>query len=237
VAEAVGADSYRERPPLLAGYYTYWSDLPMAGRFETFIRPHRGFAAVPTHDGLTLVIAGWPYSEFEANKKDVEGNYLRTLGLVPAFQERIRAATRQARFAGTPVPNFFRKPYGPGWALVGDAGYTKDPITAQGITDGFHDAERCAHALHEVFSGARPFDEAMGGCQRARDDHALPMYEFTCQLATLEPPPPEMQQLFRAIHGNPSAMDGFVQMNAGTLSPACFLSPANVSAIMATARP
>ena len=100
------------------------------------------------------------------------------------------------------MPNFFRKPYGPGWALVGDAGYNKDPITAQGINDAFRDAERCATALDQAFSGARSFDDAMGEYQRARDEHVLPMYEFTCQLATLEPPPPEMQQLFGAIHGN-----------------------------------
>ena len=48
------------------------------------------------------------------------------------------------------------------------------------------------------------------------------MFEFTCQLATLEPPPPEMQQLFGAIAGKPKAMDAFVQMNAGTISPAEF---------------
>ena len=75
----------------------------------------------------------------------------------------------------------------------------------------------------------------MGGYQRERDEHALPMYEFTCQLATMEPPPPEVQQLFGAIWGNQRAMDGFVQMNAGTISPAQFFSPENVGAIMAAA--
>ena len=119
----------------------------------------------------------------------------------------MRGAKREAPFAGAPVPNFFRKPYGPGWALVGDAGYNKDPITAQGINDAFPDAERCAAALDQAFSGARPFDAAMGDYQRARDEHALPMYEFTCQLATLEPPPPEMQRLFGAIPGNQPAME------------------------------
>jgi hypothetical protein len=73
----------------------------------------------------------------------------------------------------------------------------------------------------------------MGEYQRTRDQQALPMYEFTCQLATLEPPPPQMQQLFGAIHGNRSAMDGFVQVNAGTISPAEFFSPDNVARIMA----
>jgi 2-polyprenyl-6-methoxyphenol hydroxylase-like FAD-dependent oxidoreductase len=236
LAEAVRPDQYNERPPLLAAYYTYWSGLPIDGRFETYIRPHRGYAAAPTHDRLTLTVGGWPHAEFEANKKDVEGNFLKMFDLVPEFAARIRGAKRVAPFAGAAVANFFRKPYGPGWALVGDAGYNKDPITAQGITDAFRDAERCAAALHETFTDARSFDDVMGEYQRARDEHVLPMYEFTCQLATLKPPPPEMQQLFGAIHGNQKAMDGFVQMNAGTISPAEFLSPENVAAIMAAAR-
>jgi 2-polyprenyl-6-methoxyphenol hydroxylase-like FAD-dependent oxidoreductase len=236
VAEALRPEQYHERPPLLAGYYTYWRDLPMDGRFDTYIRAHRGFAVAPTHDGLTLTVGGWPYAEFEANKKDVEGHFLKMFDLVPAFAERVRGATRAAPFAGAAVPNFFRTPYGPGWALVGDAGYNKDPITAQGIIDAFRDAELCATAADQTFTGARSFDDAMGDYQRTRDQHALPMYEFTCQLATLEPPPPEMQQLFGAIHGNRQAMDGFVQMNAGTISPAEFLSPQNIGAITATAR-
>ena len=166
----------------------------MQGRFEIYIRPHRGFAAVPTHADLTLVIAGWPYAEFAANKADIEGNYLRTLSLVPGFAERLRSARREARLAGAAVPNYFRKPYGPGWALVGDAGYNHDPITAQGIHDAFRDAEQCAFALDHAWSGACAFDEAMAGYQRARDERVLPIYEFTCELATLAPPPPEMQR-------------------------------------------
>jgi 2-polyprenyl-6-methoxyphenol hydroxylase-like FAD-dependent oxidoreductase len=232
VAAALKPEQYNERPPLLAAYYTYWRDLPMDGQFDTYIRPHRGFAAAPTHDGLTLTVGGWPHAEFEANKKDVEGHFLKMFDLAPAFAERVRGAKRAAPFAGAAVPNFFRKPYGPGWALVGDAGYNKDPITAQGITDAFRDAELCAGAADQTFAGARSFDEAMGEYQRTRDQQALPMYEFTCQLATLEPPPPQMQQLFGAIHGNQSAMDGFVQVNAGTISPAEFFSPENIGRIM-----
>jgi 2-polyprenyl-6-methoxyphenol hydroxylase-like FAD-dependent oxidoreductase len=156
--------------------------------------------------------------------------------LVPEFAERVRGAKRVAPFAGTPVANFFRQPYGPGWALVGDAGYTKDPITAQGINDAFRTAELCATAVDQTFGGARSFDDAMREYQQRRDEHVLPMYEFTCLLATLEPPPPEMQQLFGAIHGNRAAMDGFVRMNAGTISPAEFLSPESVGAIMRAAQ-
>lgn len=232
VAETVRPEQYNEKPPLLAAYYTYWSDLPIDGRFETYIRARRGFAAAPTHDGLTLTVGGWPHAEFETNKRDVEGNFLKMFDLAPEFADRIRGAKRAASFVGAAVTNYFRKPYGPGWALVGDAGYNKDPITAQGINDSFHDAERCAKAVDDTFTGARTFDDTMGEYQRGRDQHVLPMYEFTCQLATLEPPPPQMQQLFRAIHGNQKAMDGFVQMNAGTISPAEFLAPENVGAIM-----
>jgi 2-polyprenyl-6-methoxyphenol hydroxylase-like FAD-dependent oxidoreductase len=222
VADAVRPEQYNEKPPLLAPYYTYWSNLPMDGRFETYIRPHRGFAAAPTHDGLTMTVAGWPYPEFEANKKDVEANFLKLFDLAPEFADRMRGAKREAPIAGVPVSNFFRKPFGPGWVLVGDAGYNKDPITAQGISDAFRGAEKCAIALDQIFSGGRSFDEAMAEYQRTRDEAALPMYEFTCQLATLEPPPLQMQQLLGAILGSQKAMDGFAQMNAGTISPAEF---------------
>jgi 2-polyprenyl-6-methoxyphenol hydroxylase-like FAD-dependent oxidoreductase len=123
VARAVGPEQYHERPPLLCGYYSYWSGLPMDGRFETWVRPDRSWAAWPTHDDLTLVIGGWPYAELETNRDDIEGNLLAMLEMAPAFAERVRVATREERFVGTAVPNYFRRPYGPGWALVGDAGY------------------------------------------------------------------------------------------------------------------
>lgn len=235
LARAVGAEQYHERPPLLAGYYSYWSGLPMHGRYDIFIRERRGFGAAQTHDGLTIIVGGWPYAEFETNKHDVEHHFLRMLDLAPAFAERVRGARREAPFVGMPVTNFFRTPYGPGWVLVGDAGYTKDPITAQGISDAFGDAERCSAALDAALSGRRSFGDVMAESQRERDEHALPMYEFTCQLASLEPPPPEMQQLLGAIHGNQAAMDGFVRMNAGTISPAVFFSPENLGPIMGAA--
>ncbi len=236
VAEAVGADTYRQTPPLLAAYYSYWSGLPIEGRFEIYIRPGRGFAAAPTHDGLTVVIGGWPHAEFEANKSDVEGNFDRMLDLAPEFAERVRGAERETRFAGAILPGYFRKPYGPGWVLVGDAGYLKDSITAQGIVDAFRDAERCATALHEVFSGARAFEDAMADYHRDRDRHVLPMYELTCQLATLAPPPPDIQRLLTAMQGDQAAQDGFVQANAGTISPAAFFSPDNIGAILSKLR-
>ena len=232
LATAVRPEQYDEKLPLLAAYYTYWSGLPMNGRLENYIRDRRGFMAVPTHDDLTLVIAGWPHAEFAENRKDIEGHYRKTIAMAPVFADRMRGARQEARFAGTAVPNYFRKPYGPGWALVGDAGYNKDFITAQGIMDAFLDAERCAAAIDEALSQKRPFDDAMAAYQHSRDARVKAMYEFTCMLATLEPPPPELQQLLGAAHGNREAMNDFVRMNAGTISPAQFFAPANVDAIM-----
>ncbi len=235
VARAVRPAQYHEKPKLQASYYSYYSGLPMDGRFEVHLRPDRGFAVWPTNDGLTLVIGGWPYAEFEANRTDVEGNLEKMFELVPQFADRIRAARREERFAGMAVPNLFRTPFGPGWALAGDAGYVKDFITAQGIADAFRDAELCAAALDEAFSGARSFDAAMGEYQRTRDQRVLPIYEFTTQLATLEPPPPELQQLLGAVSGNQEAMDAFAQVNAGVTSPAEFFAAENVGRIFAEA--
>ena len=236
VAAAVRPPHYHDKPPLLCGYYAYWSGLPMAGRFENYIRPHRGWAACPTHDDLTIVVAGWPAAEFAANKTDIEANYLKTFDLAPDFAERLRAARRETRIVGTTVPNYFREPYGPGWALVGDAGYNKDFITAQGISDAFRDAELCATALDQALSGTRPFGEAMSRYQAARDEHVLPMYEFTTQLATLEPPPEELRHLLAAVHGNQEAMDGFARTNAGVMSPADFFSDENTGRVFAASR-
>ena len=122
VAATVEPERYREKPPLLCGYYSYWSDLPMDGRFDTYIRPERGFAACPTHDDLTLVVAGWPYAEFAANKADIEGNYLKTLELAPAFADRVRGATREDRFYGMAVPTISEGPTARGgrWSVTPD---------------------------------------------------------------------------------------------------------------------
>jgi flavin-dependent dehydrogenase len=233
VAKSVAPEQYNEKPRLQSSYYTYFSGLPLDSGIEIYVRPDRAFAAMPTHDNLTMVIAGWPYAEFEANRRDVEGNYLKTFDLVPAFAERIRAARREERLVGMAVSNFFRRPFGPGWSLVGDAGHTKDFITSQGISDAFRDAELCAAAIVAAFADETSFDDAMARYQSARDQHVLPIYEFTTQLALLEPPPPEMAQLLAAVCGNREAMNDFVRMTAGVMSPAEFFAPDNVERILA----
>jgi len=236
VAKVVGPEQYHDKPKLQWSSYTYWSGLPVDG-FEIVVRPDRGWGALPTNDGLTLLVVGWPHGESAAYKADIETNYLKTLELAPEIADRVRAATREARFAGGAVPNFFRKPFGPGWTLVGDAGYTKDPITAQGISDAFRDAELCSTALDQTFDGGRPFHDAMSEYHRARDAAVAAIYDFTTQLATLQAPPEEMQRLLGAVHGNQDAMDAFAGITAGTVSPAEFFDPQHIFGIMRAAAP
>ncbi len=235
VADAVDAQEYNEKPRLQVSYYSYWSGLPMSGRFETTIRPGRGYAAWPTDDDLTLVIAGRSIDEFDAVRQDIEGTYLETLEIAPAFAERVRGARREARFVGTAVRGYFRKPFGAGWALVGDAGYNKDFITAQGIHDAFRDAELCATALDETLQGGRSFERAFGEYQARRDECVLPMYAFTADLAAMEPLPPGLEQLLSAVSTSQEAMDAFARVAAGVTSPAEFFSDENAQRMLASA--
>jgi 2-polyprenyl-6-methoxyphenol hydroxylase-like FAD-dependent oxidoreductase len=122
---------------------------------------------------------------------------------VPTLAERMDGGKREERFAGTGfIPNFLRKPYGAGWALVGDAAYHKDPITTQGITNSFSHVELLAEALDEVFSGRRKTDQALADYETRRNEDVLPMFEHTTQLAKLEPPPPEVLRLLNSLRVN-----------------------------------
>jgi flavin-dependent dehydrogenase len=236
LAKAVTPEIYNERPTLQGGYYAYWSGLPMDGRFEFFLGDGCGFAAADTNDGLTMVVGGWPIAQFEATTVAPETHYLKLFDHAKGFRERLAGARRESKIFGGSTPNFFRKPFGPGWALVGDAGYLKDPVTAQGIVNAFRDAELVTTAIDAWRSGTRPYDAAMADYQATRDRESLPMFNFTCQLAALEPPPPDFVALLGAVHGNQEATDHFCRINAGVTSPDEFFAEANVGRIFAAAQ-
>jgi len=128
-----------------------------------------------------------------------------------------------------------RKPWGPGWALVGDAGYHRDPITAQGISDAFRDAELLAEAIDAGLSVRRPLDQALGDYERRRDEAVRPMYELTYQFASLQPPPPETQQLIGALRHDQAQTDRFLGTIAGSVPIPEFYAPENLGRIMAAA--
>ncbi len=237
VARTVQAPAYNERPAQTCFYYTYWSGMPLDGT-TVYMRPARGLTAFNTNDGLVGIAVQWPHAEFQAVRADIEGHYMAALDLVPDLAARVRGAEQAERFVGTgDLATYFRKPYGPGWALVGDAGHYLDPMTAHGISDAFRDAELLTSALHAGLSGVQPLDEALAGYEGARNEAAMPIHELTAQLAALEPPPPEMQQLLVALIGNPGQTDRFFGALTGTVPIPEFMSPANLGSIMAAAGP
>ena len=129
---------------------------------------------IPTNDDLTAVVVTWPVEEFEANRRDLLGNYLRAFDADPSLAERVRAGRRETRLVGAKMDNFYRRSHGPGWALIGDAGYHKDAVTAQGITDAFRDAELMASSLDDAFTDGRSMDEALAAYERTRDRSTRP---------------------------------------------------------------
>ena len=120
---------------------------------------------------------------------------------------------------------------------MGDAGYHKDPITAQGITDAFRDAELLADALDAEFTGARPPDDALADYERIRNEETRPMYELTYEFASLAPPSPEQQALFGALRENAEDTDRFFGVVAGTVRPDEFFAPENIGRITGAPAP
>jgi 2-polyprenyl-6-methoxyphenol hydroxylase-like FAD-dependent oxidoreductase len=237
VARMVEAPMYNEQPASSCAYYSYWSDLPMSV-VELYLRPERAIIAAPTNDGLTLLIIYWPQTEFNRVRTDIEGEFMQALDGVPALGERVRAGSRKEPFRGSgDLPGFFRRPFGPGWALVGDAGYHKSPITAQGISDAFRDAELLSDAIDDAFAGRLPVDESLAGYERKRNEAVMPLYQMTCDMAKLEPPAPEMQSLFAALRGNEEEIGRFIGTIAGTVPIPEFFSPGNMQKIMTHGAP
>jgi flavin-dependent dehydrogenase len=227
VAEAVNARAYRTKPPQSMAFYTYWEGVPADGG-AMYARPGCALGAWPTNDGLLMTYLAWPIARFGEFRQDVEGNFLRTLDTV-GLGDRIRAGRRAERFRGTPdLPAYFRQPYGPGWALVGDAGLLLDPITGQGIGHAFRDAELLADAAADGLGGIRPLGKALGQYHRARDKAARPMYDFTARLAAVNPPTPSETALFQALSRRQEDSDAFFGALTGSVPLGEFMSPKNM---------
>lgn len=227
VARAVKAAAYKSRPSYTCAYYSYWSGVPVEGA-EVYLRPRRVVGAWPTNDGLTVIYVAAPLGEFGEFRAAVETNYLKTISQLPSLDARVRGGRRVERFSGTAdLPNLFRKSFGPGWALVGDAGYHRDPITAQGITDAFRDAELLAGAIDDGFSGRQPLGAALAGYERRRDRAVRAMYWFTCYFAA-HLVPPGGRPLLRALRDNQAGTDRLFGTLAGTMPITGFFSPAHL---------
>jgi 2-polyprenyl-6-methoxyphenol hydroxylase-like FAD-dependent oxidoreductase len=232
VAARAGSAPYKQTPSLTGAFYTYWEGVSLRGG-ELYGRPGRAFGAWPTNDGLTITFASWPVDEFDDFRSDVEGNFLRTADLAGDLGERLRSGRRVERFRGTrDLPNAIRTPYGPGWALVGDAGLVMDPITGQGIGHAFADAELVSDALEAGLGGSRPLDEAMAEYQSVRDRDRMPMYETTLDIASFARSPEEGAILFGAVAKSQEHTDQFLGVITGAVSPDVFFAPRNLLCVL-----
>lgn len=204
IARSVGAPIEVARHSDGAAHYAYYAGPEWQG-IEFFVG-ERSFAGVfPTNDGEACI---WVCSPSD-RAKAIRG---RTTSVALAFDEmladaapelatRLRSARRTSPVRGAlRLPNQVRQAFGPGWALVGDAGYHRDPITGHGISDAFRDAELLAVALDRALRGDVHDAAALAGYQRERDDALRAIFDITCALATY-PPRAEFVALQKQLSG------------------------------------
>jgi len=182
VARLAGAEVEHLSPNATANIYGYWPGLGING-YHWYWMAGAASGAIPTNDDETCIFAGVPPTLFHTERwRGLEWLYHRTLAAVSpelaAWSHASGARPKLRAFAGS--PGFMRRPVGPGWALVGDASYFKDPITAHGITDALRDAELLSRAV------ARGTDQAMVEYRETRDMLSRGLRDVTDRLASLE---------------------------------------------------
>ena len=232
VASSVDAPTYNVREPLTSFFYAFFGGLALDAAQIT-VRDGRAVALFPTHDDLTLVGVGWALARGPERRDSLEDTYLATLDATePELAARVHAGTKESRVEGMArIPNFFRRSHGPGWALAGDAGYHKDPVTAEGITDAFRDAERVAAAIDDGLAGRRILDDALADADRARDEAVTPFYEFTLNVASMDLEPSAVS-LLQAVSRSPWATSMFLGIAGGAVRPEEVFSPEFVGRLM-----
>lgn len=163
VAREVGAPFVEHTEALTSGYYSYYAGTGIT-RTKVFFRDDTVSIMFPTHDDLVVIAMSWRKERFSELRRDIEGHFNSALADLGEHGEAVLAGERAERFAGAAdLANYLRQTSGPGWALVGDACYHKDPIPADGITDAFRGAEMLSEALGESLTGAKSESEALDG--------------------------------------------------------------------------
>lgn len=232
LARSVNARVYDAVATLNCWYYSYWSGLPVLG-LELYVRGDQAIIAHPTSEGLTLVAVSWPVEEQHAVQSALALRFMQAAERAPEFAARLRAGRREERFYGAAnLPNFFHKPYGPGWALVGDAGCHKDPFMGLGIGDAFRDASFLADAVHQGLSGDVPLDMTLAGYEVRRNAATLDDYRLNLSLATFEPRPETERRLLAAIAGDREEMNRFFRAREGMIPAESFFNEDNIARLI-----
>jgi flavin-dependent dehydrogenase len=222
LARAVDAPVYNQVPALLCYYFSYWSGVEVED-FELYVRTaqRRVIFSFKTEEDRFAIFVGAPMEEFDAFRRDIEGAFLQSLDLIPEYSARVRAGRREERFYGaSDLPNFYRKPYGPGWALVGDAGAHKDPYLALGICDAFRDVELLAHAIGEGLGGTRPLQDALADYENQRNEASAADYRENLASARFIPLPPQALAARAAAAHDPEMATRMVKTRMGMIQPA-----------------
>jgi flavin-dependent dehydrogenase len=225
VAEWVAAESYRDVPaqrPAYYGYYHGLAPLPEPALELFFVDRTVGFV-FPMRPGEDCIALELQPDDFDVFRSDPQAVFEERVRALPGMEERLRGASLEDKLKGTKgVANYLRVPYGPGWALTGDAACLKDPITGFGIGDAVAQAFPLAEALGAWLDGG-DWDETMAGHQAKRDELLLPLCEFTLSvLGGVSPPTAELDRL-RAVLANPFAARGLSYWTPGNLE--AFLAP------------
>ena len=187
VAGLVGAAINEAGPAGGATQYAYYAGVRWSG-IEFFVA-ERSFAGVfPTHDGQACIWVCNPSADAKAVRRRTGSRVEAFSELLersaPQLAERLRHARRTSSVQGVlRQPNQVRQAVGPGWALVGDAGYYRDAITAYGISDAFRDAELLALALDQALGADAEETTALARYQQQRDQALEEIFGITCRLA------------------------------------------------------
>lgn len=181
VARRTGAPYTRVGAHTAANTYGYWTDLSVDG-YEWVFRRGGSCGVIPTNDGKACVFAGGPASRIGRGGVALITDVVAEAA--PELSDRLRSATAPQ---GTRTWNghhgFMRRAHGPGWALVGDAGYFKDPISAHGITDALRDAELLARAIIDGAAGERSRRTALEWYEETRDALSIPLFDVVDRIA------------------------------------------------------
>ena len=182
VAKRVGAAFCRVGQHACATTYGYWNDLATDG-YEWNFRPNACSGVIPTNDGQACVFAS-------ASPKRIGRGGVALLSDViaegtPQLAERLRRASPPQGTRTWPgQPGYIRRSHGPGWALVGDAGYFKDPLSAHGLTDALRDAELLARAVSDGLGDDGSLDDALENYQTTRDRLSIPLFDVVDRIAS-----------------------------------------------------
>ncbi|HEY3019348.1 MAG TPA: FAD-dependent monooxygenase [Solirubrobacteraceae bacterium] len=228
VARLVGAERpHRSRPSGRACFYAYWED----GRREwraTAAQWREGAelgTAFPCDDGLVLVLLQPPVERTPEFRAGLAPTYRRTVASIPGLAARLDACRQASKVrAATDIQSYFRRSTGRGWALAGDAGHFKDPVTAQGIRDALRYGRTLAEAAAPVLDDAGSLDAALRRWEGERDRDCLEVYQWTNLLARGEPMSPLEVELYRVAQDDPAVARQLLDVFARTARPASVLS-------------